>query len=95
MIIDPPTPFDSPKVWHDFLEEIMAIIRDKGRDIRQSDLDAIAVLLAELPAEKRAEVEPWIYEGLALIVNDCLYEGDIPPIEWQSRPLRCAGMEAR
>ena len=65
----------------DDVETIHAIIRDKGRDIRQSDLNAIEAALRRLPAEKRAEVEPWIYEGLALIVNDCLYEGDIAPID--------------
>ena len=81
MILDPPSPFDSEQEWQDFADEIQRIIRDKGRAIMQADLDAIETALAAMPAERRYALEPWIYEGLALIVNDTLYEGDIAPID--------------
>ena len=61
-------------------DKIMAILSDKGQAIMQADLDEIELLLTRVDLDDIADVEPMVYEGLALTVNDPLYEGDIEPI---------------
>jgi hypothetical protein len=63
-------PMDDP------FEQALAIIREKGSDIRQADLREIEALFPLM----RPDLPGWVYEGLSLIVNDPGYEGDIPPI---------------
>ena len=63
------------------IEQIRAIIREKGRDIMQSDIEDIEALVVDIPIDDLPVVYPWIWESIALIVNDCLYEGDIEPID--------------
>lgn len=52
----------------------------KGLALTAADLREIEVEIALMPVEQAHEREPWIREGIALIVNDPEYQGDIPPI---------------
>ena len=65
----------------DPFSDALAIISERGSDINLVDMREIQSLIVEFPLERAAELQGWIYEALSLIVNDPLYEGDIPPIE--------------
>lgn len=65
----------------DPFSDALAIISERGSDINLVDMREIERLIAECPLERAAEIQGWIYEALWLIVNDPLYEGDIPPID--------------
>lgn len=61
------------------IDEAQAILADKGAGLMQSDLIEIETLLVQ------ADPDDWesglfVMEGVALIVNDPSYKGDIPPI---------------
>lgn len=62
-------------------DEIMEIVTTKGLDLMQSDIDEIEALVVDIPVDDLPTVYPWIWERIALVVNDSLYEGDIEPIE--------------
>lgn len=63
------------------VDKIMEIIGTKGAELRQTDIDEIEALVVDIPVDDLPTVYPWIWESIALIVNDCLYEGDIEPVE--------------
>jgi len=48
----------------------------KGMAITARDVRDIEIALALMPLEEAHEVEPWAWEGVALIVNDLAYTGD-------------------
>ncbi len=52
----------------------------KGLALTADDLHEIEVEIALMPFETATTREPWIREGIWLIVNDPDYRGDIPPI---------------
>lgn len=62
------------------VDEIMSIISTKGADLMQSDIEEIQFLTVDIPIDELPDTYPWIWEAIALIVNDPLYEGDIPPV---------------
>jgi len=62
-------------------DKIFEILREKGEAIRQSDMDEIELLIMEADPDVWIERMGWFYEGLALIVNDPNYEGDIAPVD--------------
>lgn len=62
----------------------MALIEEllgKGLALTADDLQEIEAEIALMPLDQAHEREPWIREGIALIVNDPDYRGDIPPIK--------------
>ncbi len=65
----------------DPFSDALAIISERGSDINLVDMRKIEGLILECSLETAADMQGWIYEALWLIVNDPLYEGDIPPIE--------------
>ena len=62
------------------IDEALAILSEKGNDLMQVDLDAMEELFKQIPPEEWGDVL-WLMEGVALVVNDPSYEGDIKPIE--------------
>lgn len=56
------------------LADIRALL-DKGPDLRAPDIDELRALLAMLPVDDQTETERWVWEAVALIVNDPLYRG--------------------
>jgi hypothetical protein len=61
-------------------DTILEIISTKGADLRQSDMEQIEELIVDIPLDDAPRDMGMIYEGIAMVVNDPLYEGDIPPI---------------
>lgn len=61
------------------IDKAQAILSDKGSDLMQSDLDAMQEIFTEIPPEQWDDVL-LLMEGVALIVNDPTYKGDIEPI---------------
>ena len=57
-------------------KEISDFLQKRGNDLRADDIDEIETLLALLPVEQYDEVAGWVWEAVALIVNDPSYEGD-------------------
>lgn len=62
-------------------DQIVDIIRDKGYDLNSEDMDEINYLITEIPFDDLPEEYPMIMGALAGIVNDPVYDGDIPPID--------------
>lgn len=62
-------------------EAITEFVRERGSAISAADLTTINDMLIDLPLEEVSDVRAWVMEGIALTVNDPLYEGDIPAIE--------------
>ena len=62
-------------------EAITEFVRERGSAISAADLATINDMLINLPLEEVSDVRAWVMEGIALTVNDPLYEGDIPAIE--------------
>lgn len=54
------------------IDEILA----RGRALTARDVADIETELALMPLDQAHEQEPWIWEGVALIVNDPDYTGD-------------------
>lgn len=61
------------------IDDAQAILADKGMNLMQSDLDEMETLFLSVDPSEWDSVL-FIMEGVALIVNDPLYTGDIPPI---------------
>ncbi len=59
-------------------EAITEFVRERGSAISAADLTTINDMLIDLPLEEVSDVRAWVMEGIALTVNDPLYEGDIP-----------------
>jgi len=59
-------------------EAITEFVRERGSGISAADLTTINDMLIDLPLEEVSDVRAWVMEGIALTVNDPLYEGDIP-----------------
>ena len=57
-------------------KEISDFLQKRGNDLRADDIDEIETLLALLPVEQYDEVAGWVWEAVALIVNDPDYVGD-------------------
>lgn len=58
------------------IDEIQAIIRDKGAALALEDIREIEYQLTQVPVEQAREAEPWIWEAVGLVVNAPEYEGD-------------------
>jgi hypothetical protein len=61
-------------------EAITEFVRERGSAISAADL-TVNDMLIDLPLDEVSDVRAWVMEGIALTVNDPLYEGDIPAIE--------------
>lgn len=61
-------------------DDILSIISERGSRLDQADMDRIEALITEIPFDQLDETG-MIYEAIALIVNDPLYEGDLDPID--------------
>lgn len=57
------------------IETIEAIVA-KGPALTAADVQEIEVQLALLPGDTGYEAQPWIWEAVAMIVNDPDYKGD-------------------
>jgi hypothetical protein len=62
-------------------EAITEFVRERGSAISAADLATVNDMLIDLPLDEVSDVRAWVMEGIALTVNDPLYEGDIPAIE--------------
>jgi hypothetical protein len=62
------------------IDEALAILSERGSDLMKVDLDAMEELFTQIPPEEWDGVL-LLMEGVALVVNDPSYEGDIKPIE--------------
>lgn len=56
--------------------DVIQTLLGKGPALTANDVREIEVQLAFMPADKAHEASPWIWEGVALIVNDPDYQGD-------------------
>lgn len=61
------------------IDEAQAILSEKGSDLMQANLDAMEELFTQIPPEQWDDVL-MLMEGVALVVNDPSYKGDIAPI---------------
>lgn len=57
-------------------EKIRALLEQRKFDLRQSDLDEISALLVQVDLDEVQDVEGWVWESVALILNDPAYSGD-------------------
>jgi hypothetical protein len=62
------------------IDEALAILSERGSDLMKVDLDAMEELFTQIPPEEWDGVL-LLMEGVALVVNDPSYEGDIKLIE--------------
>ena len=62
------------------IEQALAIVSDRGDKLRQTDLDDITLLMAEVPLAQ-SEAVGHVMGAVALIVNDPEYAGDIEPFD--------------
>lgn len=62
------------------IEDAQAILTDKGTSLMQEDFQEMQSLFTQVEIEQWEDVVR-VMEGVALIVNDPSYEGDIEPIE--------------
>lgn len=62
------------------IDEIMTILSERGSDLNRDDLARINELALDVPLEDTEQLGT-VWEGIALIVNDPLYSGDIDPID--------------
>lgn len=58
------------------LDEIQAIIAERGERLDRDDMNRILLLSVDVPLEA-SEALAMVHEGIALIVNDPLYKGDV------------------
>ena len=61
------------------IDRAQAILSEKGIKLMQTDLDAMQEIFTEMPPEQWDDVL-LLMEGVALVVNDPSYKGDIEPI---------------
>lgn len=61
------------------IDRAQAILSAKGIKLMQADLDAMEEIFTEVDPEEWDDVL-LVMEGVALVVNDPDYKGDIPPI---------------
>lgn len=62
------------------IEDAQAILTDKGASLMQEDFQEMQSLFTQVEIEQWEDVVR-VMEGVALIVNDPSYKGDIEPIE--------------
>ena len=62
------------------IDRAQAILSEKNDKLMQADLLEMQEIFTEIPPEEWDEVM-MLMEGVAQVVNDPLYSGDIPPIE--------------
>lgn len=62
------------------IDKAQAILQDKGSDIMQTDLIAMQEIFTQISLDEWDDAM-FLMEGVALIVNDPSYVGDIAPIE--------------
>lgn len=55
--------------------ELFAVL-DKGDQLTAEDVRGLEVAVALLPLDEAHELEPLLWEGVGLIVNDPAYNGD-------------------
>lgn len=64
------------------IDEAQAILAEKGSKLMQDDLNEINDLLVQVDPRTAAwDNVGLVLEGVALVVNDPSYKGDIPPID--------------
>lgn len=61
------------------IDDIVELVRDRGAKLNRDDLNQIKMMAVDVPLED-SDALAAVFEGIALVVNDPLYEGDIPPI---------------
>jgi hypothetical protein len=62
------------------IDQAQDILSSKGSALMQSDLDAMEEIFTKIPPEEWDDVM-LLMDGVARIVHDPSYEGDIKPIE--------------
>lgn len=65
----------------DPFQETIKLISSKGDKLSQADVDDIDALLCELPLADYDELAGMAFEGLSLIINDPLYQGNAQAID--------------
>lgn len=58
-------------------KDIADFLGKLGLDLRQTDVDDIAAMLAALPLDEHDEVAPNIWEAVAQIIGDPMFDGDV------------------
>jgi hypothetical protein len=68
---------------NNLVNEAHQIAKDRGKNIMQEDIDDIYMILLgiELTDDQGQHDAAMIWEGISLIVNDPLYEGDARPLD--------------
>jgi hypothetical protein len=61
------------------IDQAQEILSSKGSALMQSDLDLMEEIFTKIPPEEWDDVM-MLMDGVARIVNDPLYDGDIEPI---------------
>jgi hypothetical protein len=62
------------------LDKITELVSERGNKITRADYNTIMTLAVDVPLED-SDYLGAVFEGIALTVNDPLYDGDIDPIE--------------
>lgn len=57
--------------------EIADFLASRGLNLRQDDVDEVAAMLASLPVDEHDRIAPNVWEVVAQIIADPLFEGDI------------------
>lgn len=58
------------------VSEIRTLLEKRGTDIRQTDVEELRALLTQVPDDEHDEVAAWVWEAVALIVDNPDYSGD-------------------
>lgn len=56
--------------------EIAAFLAKRGADLRADDIDELRAMLTQVPPKQYDDIAGWVWEAVALVVNDPAYEGD-------------------
>lgn len=56
--------------------EISAFLAKRGSDLRADDIDELRAMLTQVDPDEYDAVAGWVWEAVALVVNDPAYEGD-------------------
>ncbi len=62
------------------IDEVFALIKEKGENIMQADIDEIHIAAVEFNDEDRERLA-WAFESLFLTINDKRYKGDAKPLD--------------
>ncbi len=61
------------------VDEIMAILDDKGEQLSQDDRLDIDMISIRIANSDMADCWPWVEEAIAQVITSPTYQGDIPP----------------